>query len=405
MKYLFGVKTMGWLMILCFPGTMMPAKAQVDTSENKGYGFKVEVQLAATPVKNQYRSGTCWSFGTLSFIESELIRSGKGEYDLSEMFVVRHAYADKAGKYVRMHGNASMGPGGSLPDVLYVMGKYGIVTEEAYKGLVIGEDNHVHGEMDDVLKGYLDAVLKNSNRKLTPVWMEGYNALLDTYLGKCPAEFEVKGRKYTPREFGEKLEIKATDYLHLTSFIYKPYYLPSILEVPDNWNMENVWNVMLDELVEVVDNALDKGYTIAWDADVSEKGFSHRNGIAIVPETEFTETTGMERGKWEQMSQSEKDEMLYSFKSPVKEKLVTPEERQKGFDNFSTTDDHMLHIIGRARDLQGNKYYIVKNSWGTENNPYGGYVYVSESYFRMKTIAILVHKESMPKKLKSKLNL
>lgn len=381
----------------------LPAVAQKDTT--KGYVFKEEVRLAATPVKNQYRSSTCWSFGTISLIESELLRMGKGEYDLSEMYVVHYVYAEKGERYVRMHGTCNMAAGGASPDALYVLGKYGMVTEEAYSGKVIGEENHIHGEVDEVLATYVDAIVKNPNKKLTPVWKKGLKALIETYLGEIPAEFESNGKKFTPRTFAEKLDIKPDDYVQISSFSYVPLYKPFVMEVPDNWNYGQAWNVELDEMIQVIDYALDNGYTVVWAADISEKGFSHRNGVAIVPETSFQETAGMERSRWEQMTQKEKDDMLYSFKSPVKEKVITPEMRQAEFDNYLTTDDHGMHIVGRAKDQNGTKYYIVKNSWGTDNNPYGGYLYVSEAYVKLKTISIMLHEDGVPKKIRKELGL
>jgi bleomycin hydrolase len=380
-------------------------QAQTPKDSVEGYVFKDKIRLAATPVKNQFRSGTCWSFGTVSLIESELLRTGKGEYDLSEMFIVRHTYTDKADRYVRMHGNMNFGAGGALPDAFYVLEKYGIVPEMAYDGKVIGEANHVHGEMDEVLKAFVDVIIKNPNRKLTPVWREGYRSLLDAYLGKYPEEYVINQTKYTPKSYAQMLGIKANNYVQLTSFTHHPYYTSFAIEVPDNWNNDGAYNLPMDEMMEVIDNALEKGYTVVWAADVSEKGFSHRNGVAIVPASEASEIAGMERARWEQMSQKEKDDMMYSFKRPVPEKKITQEERQRGFDNYSTTDDHAMHIIGIAHDQNGTKYYIVKNSWGTENNPYGGYIYASETFVRYKTISVMLHNEGVPKKIRNKINL
>jgi len=384
-----------------------PAAGQNDTikEEKKGYVFTDEIRLAATPVKNQSRSGTCWSFGTNSLIESELLRMDKGEFSLSEMFVVRHTYAAKADRYVRLHGHMNFSAGGALPDAFWVLKNFGMVPEEAYDGKVIGEENHVHGEMDAVLKAYVDAIIKNPNRKLTPVWKDGFIGLLETYLGSYPDEFTYKGRKYTPKSFADMLGVKADDFVQLSSFTHHPFYQPFIVEVPDNWNWDKAYNLPLEELMEVIDGALANGYTVVWASDISERGFSHRNGVAIVPETDPEILDGMERGRWEQLTQKEKDEMLYSFKEPVQEKKITQEERQLGFDNFTTTDDHAMHIIGTARDQNGGKYYIVKNSWGTDNNPYGGYLYASEAFVQYKTISIMVNKNAMSRKMRGKLGL
>ncbi|HHN48885.1 MAG TPA: aminopeptidase [Bacteroidales bacterium] len=393
--------------LLALVFSFSPAAGQNDTikEEKKGYVFTDEIRLAATPVKNQSRSGTCWSFGTNSLIESELLRMDKGEFSLSEMFVVRHTYAAKADRYVRLHGHMNFSAGGALPDAFWVLKNFGMVPEEAYDGKVIGEENHVHGEMDAVLKAYVDAIIKNPNRKLTPVWKDGFIGLLETYLGSYPDEFTYKGRKYTPKSFADMLGVKADDFVQLSSFTHHPFYQPFIVEVPDNWNWDKAYNLPLEELMEVIDGALANGYTVVWASDISERGFSHRNGVAIVPETDPEILDGMERGRWEQLTQKEKDEMLYSFKEPVQEKKITQEERQLGFDNFTTTDDHAMHIIGTARDQNGGKYYIVKNSWGTDNNPYGGYLYASEAFVQYKTISIMVNKNAMSRKMRGKLGL
>ncbi len=373
----------------------------VETQADKGYVFKDLIRLEATPVKNQYRSGTCWSFGTVSLIESELLRMGKGEFDLSEMFIVRNSYAEKADRYVRRHGTANFGAGGALPDAFMVMAKYGLVTEEVYSGKVIGEENHVHGELDEVLKAYVDVIIENPNKKLTPVWKDALNNLLDAYLGVVPEDFKINRKTYTPQSFVENLGLKSEEYVQITSFTHHPFNTSFTLEIPDNWNHEKAWNLPLDEMIQVIDHALSKGYSVAWASDVSEKGFSHRKGIAIIPETDPAEMAGMERSRWEQMTQKEKDDLLYSFEKPVKEKRITQEERQKAFDNYSTTDDHAMHILGTALDQTGSKYYIVKNSWGTDNSPYDGYIYVSESYVRYKTISIMLHRDGIPDNIKN----
>lgn len=392
-------------LLALFIAATAAAQDATEAGKDKGYTFTEEIRLQASPVKNQYRSSTCWSFGTTSLIESELIRLGKGEFDLSEMFVVRNTYSSKADRYVRFHGTINFAGGGALPDAFYVMSQFGLVPEEVYSGKVIGEENHVHGEMDAVLKAHVDAVIKNPNRKLSPVWKTGFDGLLDAYLGSHPTEFTYKGKSYTPRSFADMLGIKSSDYLQITSFTHHPFYNEFIIEVPDNWNFEKASNLPLDELMEVIDNALAAGYTVVWASDISEKGFSHKNGVAIVPETAPEVLDGMERGRWEQLSQKEKDDILYSFKEPVQEKKITQEERQAGFDNFTTTDDHAMHIIGMARDQKGTKYYIVKNSWGTDNNPYGGYLYASEAFVRYKAISLMVHKNALSRKIKGKLSL
>ncbi len=373
--------------------------------EDKGYKFETIYDLDATSVKDQYRSGTCWSFSGLSFLESEMLKAGKKDINLSEMFVVRNCYSDKAVKYVRLHGSLNFGAGGSFEDVLYTWRNYGLVPEEAYKGLQYGEENHVHGEMDELLKAYVDGVLKNKNKKLTPVWHKGFNGILDAYLGEYPESFTYEGKEYTPNTFSkEYMGINPEDYIIVTSFTHHPYYSQFIFEVPDNWVWGEVYNVKLDDLKEIMKASLKDGHTFAWASDVSEKGFSFRNGVAIVPESDVEELSDSERSKWETMTKAEREKMMYSFEGPVKEKTITPELRQTQFDNYLTTDDHGMHITGMVKDQEGNIYYKVKNSWNT-NNKYDGYFYASESFVLLKTMNIMINKNVLPKEIKKKLGI
>lgn len=383
-------------------GNQLYAQDTLRNKEDGGYLFTVKHDIEATEVKNQYRSGTCWSFSTLSFFESELKRLGKGDYDLSEMFIVRHTYEDKAEKYVRLHGSLNFGAGGAFHDVTYVMKNYGMVPETAYKGLEYGTEKHTHNEMDAVLKAMVDAIIKNPNRTLTPAWKPAFNAALESYLGEVPAEFEYKGKKYTPKSYMKELGINPDDYVELSSFTHHPYYSQFMLEVPDNWLNSNVYNLPLDELIEVMDNALSNNYGIAWAADVSEKGFSFRNGLAIVPEEESKIKKSGKDNKHFSNAGSKKSGS--QFDEPGKELTITPELRQKAYDNYQTTDDHGMHITGIVTDQEGTKYYIVKNSWGTKNHN-DGYFFASEAYVRYKTMDIMVHKDAIPKAIRKKLGL
>ncbi|MDA3866447.1 MAG: aminopeptidase [Salinivirgaceae bacterium] len=380
--------------------------AQEETKEEKeGYKFETVKEVKTSTVKNQYRSGTCWSFSTLSFIEAEILRNGGEEVDLSEMWVVRHVYSDKAKRHVRMHGHFNFGGGGALNDPFDMMEKYGLVPEEAYAGLEYGEGNHVHGEFDEVLSNYVEAVIENKNRKLSTAWHEGFNGILDAYLGETPETFEYNGKTYTPREFtDEVVNLNHDDYVYLTSFTHHPFYEKFIVEVPDNWSWNKFNNVPLDELIEIMDNAIDNGYSIGWASDVSEKGFSWKNGVAIVPEIQTEELAGSEKEKWEKMTEKERKERMFSFDEPVPEKTVTQEMRQEAFDNYQTTDDHGMHIVGIAKDQDGTEYYKVKNSWDNKN-VYKGYFYVSKPFVRYKTMSIVVHKDALPKNIAKKLNL
>ncbi len=362
-------------------------------NEEKGYQFETIYDIPTTSVKDQNRSGTCWSFSGVSFLESEMIRIGKEPIDLSEMFIVHHCYADKAMKYARLHGHLNFSPGGAFHDVLYVLKNYGALPESVYGGLAYGEDNHVHGEMDNVLKTYMDGVIQNKNKQLSTAWFHGLKGVLNSYMGQIPSEFEYEGKKYSPKKFADEvIGLDADDYIQVSSFTHHPFYEPFVIEVPDNWLWGEVYNVKLDEMMDIINNSLDQGYTIGWATDVSERGFSHRQGVAIVPLEDIKEMDDTERSRWEEMTEDERQKQLYAFDGPVVEKDISQEMRQNGFDNFQTTDDHGMHIVGMVKDQEGKVYYKVKNSWNT-NNEYDGYLYASESFVKLKTISIMVHKD------------
>ena len=382
----------------------LPGIAQ-DEEKQKGYEFTDVIRLDNTPVKNQYRSGTCWSYSGLSFLESELLKNGKGEYDLSEAFIIRNAYKEKAGQYVRWHGKLNFAGGGAFHDVTHVFRDYGMVPEEVYSGLVTDDEYFVHGEMDKVFSSYMEGVVENKNRKLTPVWDDGFEGLLNAYLGDYPETFTWEGKEYTPKSFAAELGLDMADYVEIGSYTHHPFYEKFILEVPDNWQLGEIYNVPLDEMMEIIDASLEDGHTVAWGADVSEKGFSWKNGIAIVPDEEKTDLSGTEKEKWEKLTSKERSDMLFSFDEPVNEKEITQEMRQEGFDNYTTTDDHGMEIVGLANDQNGSKFYIIKNSWGTEGHIYDGYFYASEAFVRYKTIDIMVNKNVVPKKISKALGL
>ena len=385
--------------------SMQTIHAQEETKEKNAYEFSMVKDIPATSVKNQYRSGTCWSFSSLAFVESELLRMGKGEYDLSEMFVVRNVYEEKAQKFVRFHGEISFSGGGAFHDALHVIREYGMVPEEVYDGKVIGEENHVHGELDAVTKAYVEAVLKNKNKKLSPVWFKGFQGILDAYLGEYPASFTYNEKEYTPKSYAEEMGLIVEDYIEIGSYTHHPFYQQFILEVPDNWMLDLVHNLPMDEMMEIIDYAIENGYTIGWGSDVSEKGFSWKNGVAIVPDEELDDLSGTEKEKWEKLTDKEKKSALYSFSEPVKEKTITQEMRQVEFDNYSTTDDHGMQITGIAEDQEGNRFYKVKNSWGTTGHIYDGYFFASKAFVQLKTIDIVVHKDGIPKNILKKMGL
>lgn len=372
--------------------------------EKKGYQFKMLSEIPSTPVKDQYRTGTCWSFSGIAFLEDELFRMGKGEYDLSEMYIVHQAYIEKAERFVRYHGKTNFAEGGIIADFLYLVKKYGLVTDQAYPGLNYGEDKHIHAEMDALLASYVNTVIEDKNKKLSPVWLKGFEGILDAYLGPIPQKFEVKDKEYTPKAFADSLGINPDDYVIIGSYTHHPYYESFILEIPDNWTRGTIYNVPLNEMMEVVNHALENGYPVGWGADVSEKGFSWKNGVAIVPDEENPELDNLEMAKWETVGTEEREALLYSFDGPIKEKTITPEMRQEQFDNYLTTDDHGMVFTGIAEDQNGNHYFKVKNSWGTDN-PYQGYFFASKAFVELKTIDVWVHKDALPEAIKAKLGI
>jgi bleomycin hydrolase len=372
-------------------------------AQETGYKFTIEKELKTSPVRDQYRSGTCWSYAGLALVEAEMIRLGKQVVDLSEMYAVKKCYEDKAEKTVRMHGEFNFGGGGALNDPFDVMKKYGMVPEEAYSGLKYGTDKHVHGEIDNLLSALVEAIIKNPNKELSTGWKAAVVGVVEAYLGKEPVDFTYNGKKYTPRTFADQVVgINPDDYVLLTSFSHHPYYKQFILEIPDNWSWASMYNVPLDEFMSIFDASLNMGYTVGWASDVSEKGFSWKNGIAIVPDEEIENLAGLEQSKWDDMSPAERQKMFYTFEKPIKEKVITQELRQQAFDNYQTTDDHGMLISGIAKDQAGTKYYVVKNSWG-EAGIYEGFFYASEAFVKYKTISIIVHKDVVPKELRKKL--
>lgn len=387
---------------ICTLVISMNLNAQTDT--DTGYVFTVVKKVPYTSIKNQNRSGTCWAFSGLGFLESELMRLGKGEHDLSAMFIANNAYKHKADMYVRMYGSFNFSAGGAFHDVVNMIKYHGIVPTEVYSGINYGEDVHTHAEMDGILKAIVDVVVKKPNKKISTAWKNAYSAVIDAYLGKIPEEFTYQGKKYTPQTFFKSLDFNLEDYVSLTSFTHHPFYEKFILEVSDNWMLETVYNLPLDELMQVMYNAVQNGFPIAWASDVSDKGFNSKKGIAIIPDKTFTETDGSDRARWEKLSQGDKEKELYSFEKPGQEKTITQEMRQIAFDNQSTTDDHGMIIVGLAKDQAGTNYFIVKNSWG-DYGPYNGIFYASDSFVKLQTMDIMVHKDAIPKDIRKKLGI
>lgn len=390
-------------LMLAFALSSVSAKDKKKT-EDEGYVFTTVKELKITPVKNQNRTGTCWCFSTLGFLESELLRMGKGEYDLSEMFIVSKNYKDKAEKFVRLHGKLNYAQGGSFEDVLQAWKEYGIVPESVMNGLQYGEDMHVHNELESASRAYLDEIIKNPNRKLSTAWKKGFDGIIDAYLGTAPEKFTYNGKEYTPKSFAAELGINPDDYVSLTSYTHHPFYTEFPIEVEDNWRWADSYNLPIDELMQVFDNAINTGYTIAWGSDVSEKGFT-RNGIGVIPDIESMERSGSDQDRWLGLSTSEKDaEIKKMMEKPCKELEITQEMRQQAYDNYETTDDHGMQIYGIAKDQIGKKFYMIKNSWGTDNK-YKGTWYISENFVKYKTMNIVVHKDALPQAIKDKLHI
>jgi aminopeptidase C len=388
-----------FLLVLLSGCFYMPGFAQTSEVKADTFQFTTVKALPITSVKNQASSGTCWAFSGIGFIEAELLRMGKGEYDLSEMFVVSKNYGEKAQKYVRMHGATNFGEGGSFADVLDCIRDYGIVPDAAQPGLNYGEKQHHHAELDQLLRAYVDVIIKDPNKKLSTAWLNGFTGILNAYLGECPQTFTYDGKQYSPQSFAQSLGINPDDYVSLTSFTHHPFYTAFPLEIPDNWRWAYSYNVPMDELMQVIDNSIDKGYTVAWASDVSEKGFT-RKGIAVIPDTIKKDGTSSDQIRLIGANAREKDNIT----GPVPEKTITQEMRQEGFNDYETTDDHGMMIFGIAQDQNGKRYYMVKNSWGTES-PYKGIWYASVPFVEYKTIDILVNKNVLSKELKNKLGI
>ena len=357
--------------------------AQEKTEEKPVYQFTETVNVRHTPVDNQGGSGTCWCFAGVGLIEAEILRIHGKELNLSEMYFVRHAWNEKVVKYVKMHGCNTLSQGGEVVDALYMLDRYGMMPDADYTGKVIGENKHMHNEMNEVITNFAKSVTKRGNGRLTPTWQKVMPGIFDAYLGEVPDSFTFEGKKHTPKSFAEAYKLNLDDYVEIASFTDQPLNKPFVVEIPDNWTWTPAYNVEFDKLFEALDHALEQGYTVGWAQDVSDKGFSRKLGVAIVPEDPENEKL------WEEV---------------VKEKTITAADHQKAYDNWETTDDHSMLIVGIAKDQNGNKYYKVKNSWG-EAGPYKGYWYCSDAFVRLHTVFFTLHKDALSKAMRKDLNL
>lgn len=384
-------------------GSVMAQNNKKDKKPTEGFVFKTVTESKITDVKNQSRSSTCWSFSSNGFLEAELLRLGRGNFDLSEMFIVHKTMQDRAVNYVRYHGDSSFSPGGSFYDAVYCYQNYGMVPKSVMPGIMYGDTIHNHTELDAVAEGYVKVLVKSNPRKLSPTWKKGLAAIYDAYLGECPKEFTYEGKRYTPRTFADEvLRLNMDDYVSLTSFTHHPFYTSFAIEVPDNWRNALSYNLPLNEFMEVMENAVNNGYTFAWGADVSEEGFT-RDGIAVSPDASNTsDLTGSDMARWLKLSKAEQNKEL--TKRPSPEIKVTQEMRQEAYDNWQTTDDHGMLIYGLAKDQNGKEYFMMKNSWG-KTGKYKGLWYVSKAFVAYKTMNILVHKDAIPTAIAQKLGL
>ena len=381
------------------------ADDQIVNPDSTGFKFTDLKVIKSTPVKDQNKSGTCWCYSSNTFFENEILRKTGKEIHLSEGFVVYHCYLDKAIKFIRMDGTVNFAEGGSGLDVAYVWENYGAVPNEVYTGMTNGDTKFNTAELTSTLRGLVDVVNQRKLKKLTPSWIEAFKGVLDAYMGKLPETFTWEGKTYTPQSFAASLPLDMNDYISVTSFTHHPFYTQFVLEVADNWIWEKSWNVPLDDLWEIANNAIEKGYTIAWGADVSEHGFKWRNGYAVlVKAKDENDLSGTDRERWDLMSDKDREAQRWEIKGPGNEEVVTQESRQIMFDNKETTDDHGMVIVGTAVDQDGNKYFKVQNSWDT-NQLYHGFFYVSEAFFKAKTMNIVINKECIPTNIAKKMGL
>ena len=368
--------------------------------------FTVVKENKITSIKDQNRSGTCWDYATMSFIESEILRKSGKTYNLSEMFIASKNYMDRAVKSVRMHGDVSFAQGGSFDDPIHVIRQHGIVPEEAMAlpGTMTGDSLANFGEFFSVMSPYVSAVATSKAKKLSPAWKKGLQGILDAYLGKCPENFTYEGKSYTPQSFAESLGLDWDDYITFTSYTHHPWYSKFAVEVQDNWRWAQSYNVPIEDLTRIIDNAIMNGYTIGWGGDVTEDGFT-RKGLGIAIDAKKVRSmAGTDADRWFKLSQDEKKHRYDSLGVNVPELVPTQALRQEAYDNWETTDDHGMHIFGIAKDQNGKEYYMVKNSWGKYGD-YKGIWYMTKTYVALKTMDFMVNKNAVPADILQKIGL
>ena len=382
------------------------ANAQDKKKENPNKPvFTVVKENKITSIKNQSRSGTCWDYSTLSYFEAEILKKTGKTYDLCESFVANKTYMDRAVQVVRLHGDCQFAQGGSAYDVYYALKNYGICPEDAmpFPGSLYGDSLNNFNEFFSLMSPYVDAVARNKGKKISNQWKVGLQGILDAYLGKCPEEFTYEGKKYTPKSFAASLGLNMDDYVSITSFTHRPFYTEFPVEVQDNWRNGLSWNVPMDEMMRIIDNAVMQGYTVAWGGDVSEQGFT-RQGLAYATDEKAQSLTGSDMARWLKLSATAKKGMLDSLGCKVPEIVPTQEMRQERYDNWELTDDHGMLIYGIAKDQNGREYYMVKNSWG-EAGEYKGIWYMTKAFIAANTMDYMVNKNAIPKDIRKKLGI
>ncbi|MDQ1332978.1 MAG: hypothetical protein QG576_1013 [Bacteroidota bacterium] len=390
------------LALIMLPSVAQKKNASQPPEKAEGYIFTPVIDLKATSVKDQAATGTCWCFATTSFIESELLRMGLGEYDLSEMYVVRENYIDKLKDNYLRRGEGNIDQGSLSHDWMRVFSEHGIMPDDVYPGINYGAPKHNHSELQEFISAVAAIPVQRKNE--SGQYHNIVDAVLDTYLGKVPESFPYKGVTYTPKSFASSIGINPDDYIEITSFTHFPFYKQGILEIKDNWSMARFYNVPLDELIGIMDYSFSQGYTVNWDGDVSESGFSHVKGYAVISSASPAKETQTERARLEKDTPGQAG-TVSPVSKPGPEINITQEIRQAGYENFTTTDDHLMHLTGIVKDQYGTRYYKTKNSWGTDRSVFGGYLNMSENYVRAKTLFIMVHKNAVPPAIKTKLDI
>ena len=393
------------VIFFCTASVMAQGKEKKDSINPNAPVFTVIKENPITSIKNQAKSGTCWNYSTLSFFEAEILKKTNKTYDLCEMFVCNKNYMDRAIVKVRMHGDAQFSQGGSAYDVLHVLKTYGICPEEAMPapGTMYGDTLNNFNEFFGVMEPYVDAVAKLNIKKLSPTWKKGLQGILDAYLGTCPETFTYEGKKYTPKEFANSLGLDWNDYVTITSYTHHPFDTTFPIEVQDNWRQPGSWNLPMEEMAAIIDNAVMNGYTVAWGGDVSEDGFT-RDGLALLIDSEEPGLEGSDMAKWLKLSAKEKQNKIKEAGVTVKEMVPSQEQRQKEYDNWTLTDDHGMLIYGIAKDQTGREYYMVKNSWG-KTGEYKGIWYMSKNFIVAKTMDYMVNKNAIPKNIRKRLGI